>query len=132
MTPCSLAGTTCVTSTMMVVIKDADVHLLVYTVSRHRSKHYFFIKDRINTLLNVKHTRFHYDGFSVTHGFKWFLSANGNAGAAGEIEEDAEADRKVMTTMNAQYIFWNNKKINPQPRSDSFYQESQYHRLQRP
>jgi hypothetical protein len=52
------------------------------------------------------------------------LSANGNAGANGEIEEDAEADRKVMATMNAQYIFWNNKKINPQPRSDSFCQES--------
>jgi hypothetical protein len=118
---------------MMVVIQqDAGIHLLVYTVSRHRSKHYFCIKDGINTPLNLQRTRFRYDGFSVTHGFKWFLSANGNVGANGEMEEDAEADRKVMTTMNARYIFWNNKKINPQQRSDSFYQESQYHRLQRP
>ena len=54
------------------------------------------------------------------------MSANGNAGENGEIEEDAETDRKVMTTMNAQYIFWNNKKINPQLRSDSFYQESHH------
>ena len=116
----------------MLVIQDAAIHLPVYTVSRHRPQHYFCIKDRINTFSSLKHSRFHYDDFSVTHGFKWFLSADGNAGANSEIEEDAEADRKVMTTMNAQYIFRGNKKINPQPRSDSFYQESQYHRLQRP
>jgi len=132
MTPYSLAGTTYVTSPMMLVIQDTGIHLSVYTVSRHRAQYYCCITDRISTFLNLKHSRFHYDGFSVTHEFKWFLSADGIARANGEIEKDAEADRKVMTTMNAQYIFRDNKKINPQPRSDSFYQESQYRRLQRP
>jgi hypothetical protein len=47
-------------------------------------------------------------------------------------DAEAEADRKVMRTMNAQYIFWNKKKINPQPRSDSFCQEAHSRRLQRP
>jgi hypothetical protein len=99
-------------------------------------EHLSCIKDRINAHLNVFKTNMISlrRRLSVTQGFKWFLNANENAGANGETEElaQAQADRKVMTTMNAQYIFWNNKKINPQPRSDSFCQEALSRRLQRP